>query len=93
MWKATCKATLKEALGKIDGEVYTNLLNILDSLDTAAGLIEQYNDAKKDALTYKGYLANATDETPESDISSWRLSLEAKERIMDDCESKISQLT
>ena len=92
MWKATSKATLKEALGKIDGEVYPNILSVLDSLDTAAGLITQYNDAKDAAIKYKGYISNATEETLESDINSWKLSLEAKEKIMDECESKISQL-
>ncbi len=92
MWKAACKATLKEALGKIDGEVYPNILDALSTLDTAAGLISEYNDAKQAALTYKGYLSNATEDTPESDISSWKLSLEAKEKIMDDCESKINAL-
>ena len=92
MWKATSKATLKEALGKIDGEVYPNILSALDNLDTAAGLITQYNDAKEAAIKYKGYLSNATEDTLESDINSWKLNLEAKEKIMDDCETKINGL-
>ena len=92
MWKAACKATLKEAFGKIDGEVYSDLMAGLNNLDTAAGLIQQYNDAKNDALTYKGYINNATDETSESEINSWRLKLEAKEKIMEECESKVNAL-
>ena len=92
MWKATCKATLKEAFGKIDGEVYPEILSALDNLDNAAGLVQQYNDAKEAALTYKGYIQNATEDTPESDLNSWRLNLEAKEKIMEDCEQKINAL-
>ena len=92
MWKAACKATLKEAFGKIDGEVYPEILAGLDALDTAAGLVEKYNAAKADALTYKGYLANATEDTPQSDINTWKLNLESKEQIMEDCESKINGL-
>ena len=92
MWKATCKATLKEAFGKIDGEVYPDLLASLDKLDSAAELIEEYNAAKADALTYKGYLANVTEDTPQSDINTWKLNLETKETIMEKCESSINAL-
>ena len=92
MWKADSKATLKDAFSRIDSEVYADILAYLDKLDTAADLVSQYNDAKTAAETYKSYINSATDETPASDINSWKNSLATKEKIMEDCEAAINGL-
>ena len=92
IWKAPAKATLKEAFGKIDSEVYTNLLADLAKAETISGLISKYKTARDNALKYDGYLKSATKDTPASDISSWESSKAAEERIMEDCESQINGL-
>ena len=92
MWKAPSKATLKEAFGKINDEVYKEITQSLEALDTAAGIISRYNDAKTAAETLKGYISNATDETSEASISSWKSELSIKEGIMEECERQINGL-
>lgn len=92
IWKAPSKATLKDAFGRINSEVYTEILASLDALDSAAGIIAKYNDAKSAAETLKGYINNATDETSAASLSSWKSELSIKEGIMEDCEKQIAGL-
>ena len=92
IWKANAKATLKEAFGKIDSEVYKSLLDDLGKAETIAGLIEKYNAARSKAETYNSYLSSATKETPQSSIDEWQRNKLAEEQIMDDCESQINGL-
>ncbi len=92
IWKAPAKATIKEAFGKIDSEVYTDLDTNLGKLTQIASQIEKYNTARDKALAYKGYLDSATKDTPSSSIDSWKRGLSEQEGIMDSCEQAINNL-
>ena len=90
IWKAPSKATLKDAFTRIDSEVYTDIINSLDALDQAAGIIAKYNDAKTAAETYRGYIDGDDKEKPSPNLSQWKSNLSIKEGIMEECERQIN---
>ncbi len=92
IWKAPSKATLQTAFSKINDEVYKDIISSLDTLDTAAGIISRYNDAKAAAETYQGYINNDDKEKPSPNLGQWKSELSIKEGIMEECERQINAL-
>ena len=92
IWKADAKATLTDALGKIDTEVYTPLLADLGKAVSIAGLITTYREARETARANIGYLESATEKTPQSSIDGWEKAKANAEKTMIDCESSIDGL-
>ena len=92
VWKAGAKQTLFTAFDTINNQVCKQILDKLDTADTIAGEIDKYNAARDSANTYAGYINSATEETSASDIASWRSSLDAAEKTMEECERTINGL-
>lgn len=59
IWKAGAKATLFEAFGKLNSEVYANLEADLGKIVSIAGEIGKYKTAEGNAKTQQGYIDEA----------------------------------
>ena len=87
IWKAGAKSTLTTAYDKIESEVYKELEDILESIETVCGYIDQYKTAEKNAKSIRDSINSSGQEV---DTSTLQQQLIDQENQMNQAENNVT---